>query len=238
MTSTRDEHDVLIVGAHPDDAEMAMGGTLLKLVRAGHRVMVISLTRGERGTYGSPEERAEEFEAAARLGGYDHGMLDFGDGFVANSPENRLEVMKLIRRFRPRLLFTPYHTNRFGHLDGAAHSDHFTTGTLVRDAVKLARLKNMDPDIPVHTVRRLFYFTLPKDLHPTFIVDVGDVIEDLRKLLRCYRSQMDIERHGSNILDILEVYRRAGGLKAGLKYGEQFLSDEALTPGVEILFEL
>ena len=108
----------------------------------------------------------------------------------------------------------------------------------MRDAVKLARLKNMDLEIPPHTVKKLFYFTLPKDLHPTFIVDVGDVIVDLRKLLRCYQSQMDIERNGLAILEILEVYRQAAGLKVGFRYGEQFYSDEALTPRVETLFDV
>lgn len=238
MGESNRSYDVLIVGAHPDDAEMGMGGTLLKLCRAGKRVKVISLTRGERGTFGTAEDRAREFADAAALAGFDYMMLDYGDGQVENTTGNRREVMRWIRKLRPEIVFAPYHTNRFGHLDGASHTDHFTTGTLVRDGVKLARLKNMDTEIPPHTVKKLFYFTLPKDLHPTFIIDVGDVIDDLRQLLRCYTTQMDIERNQSGILEILEVYRRAAGLKVGFKYGEQFYSDEALTPNVQTLFDV
>ena len=145
------------------------------------------------------------------------------------------------RRFSsptPGIVFAPYHDNRFGHHDGAAHVDHLATGALVRDALKLARMRGVMPDLPAHDVRRLFYYMVPRDRLPTFVVDVSVEMETLVRALQAYATQMRIERRGNSILDILQTFRRHYGVAAGCTYAEAFLSEEALRVDAETLFRI
>jgi len=231
-------YDVVVFGAHPDDAEMGMGGTVAKLAGAGRSVLVVSLTRGEHGTYGSQTEREREAAAAARILGCETRLLDFPDTAVEYSHESRSRLMRLLRDLAPRLVFAPYHTNRFGHHDGAAHVDHLATGTLVRDAVKLARMRGLEPERPAHDVQRLFYYMVPRDRYPTFVVDVSGEMETLVRALQAYETQMRITRQGNAILDILQTYRRYYGVAAGSSHAEAFLSEEALRADADTLFRL
>ena len=125
------------------------------------QVLVVSLTRSERSTYGDPETREKEFEAAARVLGVSPLLLDYPDTEVVNSEECRKLVVDLVRRYRPQIVFAPYHTNEAGHHDGRANRDHQETGRLVRDGLKLARLRSVSPETPAHDVRRLIYYMVP-----------------------------------------------------------------------------
>ncbi len=229
-------YDVVVFSPHPDDAEMTIAGTMIQLVRSGRSVLSVSLTGGQKGTYGDPETRAREFAAANRVMGSDGQILDFPDTEVTNSPESRLTIARIVRRHRPQVVFAPYHTNRFDHHDGQANSDHWATGQLVRDGLKLARFKNVLPEIPTHDVRRLFYYMVPKDLLPTIVVDVTDVMDDVRLAIRSYESQMKIWRVESSILDLLETVRRYHGIRIGRPFGEPLISDEALSFGPDHFF--
>jgi len=231
-------YDVVVFGAHPDDAEMGMGGTIANLCRAGRSVLIVALTRGEQGTHGTLESRQAEAAAAARVLGCDHRLLDFPDTQVENSIEGRTRLMRLVRELQPQIVFAPYHTNRFGHHDGAAHVDHMATGALVKDALKLARLRGLEPDRPAHDVRRLFHYMVPRDRYPSFLVDVSGEMETLVRALQAYETQMRIERQGNAILAILETYRRYHGIAAGCTHAEPFLCDEALRVDPETLFRI
>jgi len=229
-------YDVVVFGAHPDDAEMGMGGTVAKLAKAGRSVLIVALTRGEMGSHGTLDTRAEEAAAAARVLGCEHRLLEFPDTAVENTVENRARLMRLVRELRPALVFAPYHTSRFGHHDGAAHVDHLATGTLVRDALKLARLRGLEPALPAHDVRRLFYYMVPRDRYPAFTVDVSGEWDTLVRALEAYETQLRIERQGNSILSILETYRRYHGIGAGCTHAEPFLCDEALRADAASLF--
>jgi len=228
--------DVVVFGPHPDDAEMGIAGTMIRLRRAGKSVLNISLTRGEKGTYGTPETRKEEFLAANAVMGTEGLLLDFPDTAVTNDYEGKLKIARLIREHRPQVVFAPYHTNRFGHLDGTANVDHYTTGLLVRDGCKLARFKNLLPELPRHQISCLYYYMVPKDLMPTIVVDVSEVIDSVREAIRSYTTQMSIQKRENNIFDLLDTMRRYHGIRIGCAYGEAFYSDEALAFGPQEFF--
>jgi len=221
-------YDVVVFSPHPDDAEMTFAGTMIRLVRSGRRVLVAALTGGEKGTFGTVETRRQEFAAANAVMGTDGVILGFPDTEVTSTPEGRLRIARVIRTHMPQIVFAPYHTNRFDHHDGSANSDHWATGQLVRDGLKLARFKNVMPDLPPHDVQRLFYYMVPKDLLPTIVVDVTDVMEDVHRAIQAYATQMNIWRQENSILHLLDTIRAYHGIRIGRRFGEAFFSDESL----------
>lgn len=229
--------DVVVFGAHPDDAEMGMGGTIARLSRSGTAVEIVSLTAGERGSFGTAEIRAREAQRAAAILGCRTRILDFPDTEVTGDLVTRSAIVEIVRELAPRVVFAPYHTSRWGHHDGAAHVDHLATGSVVRDALKLARLRGVPGGAP-HDVQRLFHYMMPRDRLPTLLVDVTDVMADFEAALEAYETQMRIQRQGSPILDILRTYRRFHGIAAGCAYAEAFLCDEPLRADPENLLRL
>jgi bacillithiol biosynthesis deacetylase BshB1 len=230
--------DVVAVGAHPDDIEMGMGGTIARLAQAGSHVLLVSLTPGERGTHGDAASRAREAAAAAAILGCQHRILDFPDTRLEYGLEARERLMRLLREWQPRIVFAPYHTSRGSHHDGAAHVDHLTAGALVRDAVKLARLRGLEPQHPAHDVQRLFYYMVPRHRTADFFVDVSAHMDTLRRALAAYATQMRIQRQGNGIQEILEAFRRYYGVAAGCTFAEAFLCDEPLRADPETLFRI
>jgi bacillithiol biosynthesis deacetylase BshB1 len=180
--------DVLAFSPHPDDAELYCAGTLLLHKREGRRVGITDLTRGELSTRGTPETRAAETDEATRLLGLDHrGNLDIPDGGIDNTAEQRLTVVRELRRLRPRIVLLPWHTDR--------HPDHEHASVLVREALfasGLRRIESVDaqgrqqePHRPV----RAYYYMLSEDFMPDFIVDISAVFDAKLAAIRAYRSQ-------------------------------------------------
>ncbi|MEZ4649223.1 MAG: PIG-L family deacetylase [Candidatus Eisenbacteria bacterium] len=164
MAESLGSFDVVAFGPHPDDVEMGIAGTLIKMVRAGRRILNVCMTRGEKGTYGTVEVRRKEFERANAIMGTQPLMLDFPDTAMVNDYEGKLRVARIVRETRPQVVFAPYHTNPFGHFDGSANVDHFATGELVRDGLKLARFRSLLPDIEPYGVPYLYYYMVPAHL--------------------------------------------------------------------------
>lgn len=217
--------DVLVFGAHPDDAEMAMGGTMIRLVDAGFSVKQVILTPADMSTHGTPESRVREFEAACTSIGCSGEILDYQDTAVENTQEVRFRLARIIRQHTPAIVFAPFHSNPRGELGGVANVDHYTTGAAVRDAVKMARLQRTVPDVAKHTVKKLYFFMLPRDLLPSLYVDISDVIDRTMAAIRCYKSQMAINFIGNDIEHTLHTRRAARGLDIGVKYAEVFVTD-------------
>ena len=120
--------DVLIFAAHPDDAELAMGGTIAKLTKSDLKVGIIDLTRGELGTRGTPETRQHEaFNAAIALKVAVRENLEIPDGDIRNSKENLMKVIIEIRKFKPKIVFAPYFNDR--------HPDHIDASQLIKRAM-------------------------------------------------------------------------------------------------------
>ncbi len=227
--------DVLIFSAHPDDAEFGMGGTLLKLAKR-HKVVNIILTRGEAGTYGTPEVREQEAKQAALFAKAEVEFLDFMDNHVEDTVENAKKLALVIRKYSPRVIFAPYHTNNFSHKDGAAHPDHCALGSLVLKAARFAKFKNAAIADEAHTADKLVYYMVPKYQKPSFIVDVSEVVEEIRNLWQCHKSQLQMRQ--GKLADYLLVQRRAIGLSNGVEHAEAFIMEEPLRISPDDVFRI
>lgn len=230
--------DVMVFSAHPDDGEFVMGGTMIRLARAGKRILHVALTPSQMSTHGDMELRRREFEEASAIIGCTPLMLDFMDTQVENDTPSRTRIARLLREHRPAIVFAPYHTNPLAENGGSAHRDHYTTGALVRDAVKLARLEKTVPDVPKHTVQRSYFYMLPRNVLPNIIVDITPFLDDVEKLIRCYTSQMAINVRGIEVFDSLMTQKRAAGLIIGAKYAEHFVTDTPIRFEAEHFMEL
>ena len=175
--------DILAFGAHPDDVELAAGGTLLKAARAGSATGVITLTRGETGTRGSLEERAAEFDAASRLMGLaHHEMLSLPDGRLAADEESKLAVVREIREHRPTILLLPYWEDR--------HPDHGAASRIVQEAAFLAGLRKLDTGQEPHRPAELVYYMSSWEFDPSFVVDISAHIEEKKSAIQAYGTQV------------------------------------------------
>ncbi|ACO32732.1 MULTISPECIES: bacillithiol biosynthesis deacetylase BshB1 [Acidobacterium] len=223
---TETQADVLAMAAHRDDVEQTCGGTLLRMRAQGYRTAILDMTQGEAGTRGNAESRAKEAAAAARiLGAGWRGALDIPDGRVENTYENRLKIVAVLRRLRPRVVILPYWTGR--------HPDHYTTATLGYEACFLAGLAKVETDAPPHRPFKILYASLYADVRPSFVVDITPHIEERHRALMAYTSQYANQAQGSGLFVPEEEIRertfamaRYFGMLAGVRYAEPFVQKE------------
>ena len=223
MNENRDRVDVLAFGAHPDDVELAIGGTVRLLVEQGHSVGIVDMSRGELGTRGTPIIRREEAAAAAAvLGARYRRCLDLGDGHILPSDEARRRVVEAIRLARPGLVLAPWIEDR--------HPDHKWTGVLVQEAAFIAGLTKWDPDVPAHRPRAVLHYPMHTLFEPSLVVDVTGTFEKKREACLCFKSQFhdpgssDPETYISSqgFWDWWEARARAAGNPIGATFGEAF----------------
>ncbi|HXG67734.1 MAG TPA: bacillithiol biosynthesis deacetylase BshB1 [Blastocatellia bacterium] len=225
------ELDVLAIGAHPDDVELSCGGTLLKLVALGYRVGILDMARGEMGTRGSAEIRAREAEEAARaLGLAARDNLELPDSHIWANEESRLRMVRKIRQYRPRIIFTHYWED--------PHPDHAHTCQIVREAAHVAGLAKHDAESGQERFRPLAiaHFLLPRTVTPSFIVDISEFAERKLAVVMCYRSQLydplsqELETNISHegFLRRIEARQRYYGSVINVEHGEAFVVREAL----------
>lgn len=224
--------DVLAVGAHPDDIELMCAGTLLKLGDAGYRTGTLSLTAGEMGTRGTPEERRREFEAASAILGVESAtILDLPDGQIRSDHNAQLKVITELRRTRPRLVLAPYWETR--------HPDHANCSQLVRESVFLSGLKKVDTSQDHYRPERIAYYMELYPFPPSFIVDVSDTFDRRMQAILAYQSQLhNPERAKTDeeetfisspeFLESIKIRASYWGSRIGVKYGEPFLVREPL----------
>ena len=175
--------DILAFGAHPDDVELGACGTLIRAARAGAKTGVITLTRGEMGTRGTPAARAAEFDAAsAVMGTAHHEMLSLPDGRLQADDPSREAVIREIREHRPRIVLLPYWEDR--------HPDHPAASRIIEEAAFLAGLARRETGQEPHRPSQLVYYMSSWEFEPSFIVDVSGVIEEKRRALQAYGSQV------------------------------------------------
>ncbi|WP_223066691.1 bacillithiol biosynthesis deacetylase BshB1 [Paenibacillus caui] len=174
--------DILIFGAHADDAEIGMAGTIAKHVSAGLKVGVCDLTRAEMSSNGTVERRQGEANAAAEVLGL-HARTNLGlpDRGLHITPEHIAAVTAEIRKFAPRIVFAPYWDDR--------HPDHVACSKLVEEAVFNAKLRKFMPDEPAVLVEDLFFYFINDWKTPDLVVDVTEYYDTKVHSLQCYRSQ-------------------------------------------------
>jgi N-acetylglucosamine malate deacetylase 1 len=175
--------DILAFGAHPDDVELHVGGTLAKMSARGYSVGVIDLTRGELGTRGTPAIRLREARrAAAVLGLQVRENLGLPDGEVLVTPKTRLAVIRALREYRPMTVLVP-------HWD-EAHPDHANAGRLVAEASHHAGLAKIKTGQEKFRPKAILYYMLPPYVRPTFVVDITAHITQREEAIRAHKSQL------------------------------------------------
>jgi bacillithiol biosynthesis deacetylase BshB1 len=227
-----DSIDILAVGAHPDDAELLMGGTIARETSQGRRVALVDLTRGECGSRGSPEIRAREAQAAADvLGAVHRESLGLPDAQLQATPEQRDAVVELVRRLRPRVVLTQYWEQR--------HPDHAAASRLVYDGCFLAGLRNYRAALgPAWRPRKLVYalnMTEVSEVKPTFVVDITPFWETKLRAIAAYASQFSPPPGAEADKLPLDLFRervelagRRHGQRIGVPFGEGFVTREPL----------
>jgi bacillithiol biosynthesis deacetylase BshB1 len=221
--------DLLAFGPHPDDLEIGMAGTLAHHAVRGVRVGLCDLTRGERGSNGTPEERAAEAEAAAVvLGAAWRVNLGLPDGGLALVPEQVHAVAALIRGARPSVVAIPSERDR--------HPDHVAAHALLVRAVFDAGLRRFDaPGSPWRPARVISYF-INDSVTPSFVVDVTGTYPAKRRALACYRTQFAPVGEGAAatrltsplFMQLVESRDRQFGASAGVEFAEGFVARDPL----------
>jgi bacillithiol biosynthesis deacetylase BshB1 len=218
--------DILAIAAHRDDVEQTCGGTLLRSAARGLRTAILDLTQGEAGTRGTADDRAREADEAARILGVGwRQALDLPDGAIANTLENRIKIVRVLRELRPRVVILPY--------GQARHPDHAIVASLGYEACFLSGLAKIDTGTAPHRPFKIVYASLYADVRPTFIVDITPFIEQRHASLMAYKSQYANQAAGGSLFVPEEEIRertfaeaRHYGLLAGVLYGEPFVQKE------------
>jgi bacillithiol biosynthesis deacetylase BshB1 len=179
--------DILAIGAHPDDVELGCGGTLAKLISEGKTVAVVDLTQGELGTRGTNFTRAEEAANASKILGFSaRENLKMKDGFLINSEEYQMQIVKMIRKYQPEIILANAIDDR--------HPDHAKGSKLVSDACFLSGLikiqtvsegEDQKPWRPKH----VFHYIQWKNITPDFVMDISDYMEKKIEACLAYKTQ-------------------------------------------------
>ena len=225
----KSEHiNILAVGAHPDDVEIGMGGTLAKYGNKGFTTAIVNLTKAELSSNGSVEERQREAENAAEVLKVSKRIqLSFPDRQLQQNKEDAIKALvEIIREYQPEIIFAPYYKDR--------HPDHGHCGEIVKEAVFSAGIRKFLPDSQYKAYRpsSLCYFQINGMIDPQFLIDISEYMDDKLEALACFKSQFQIgESHiktplNDGFLQRLEGRESILGFEAGVKYAEGFVSDK------------
>ncbi|MBV8556434.1 MAG: bacillithiol biosynthesis deacetylase BshB1 [Planctomycetaceae bacterium] len=218
--------DALVVATHPDDAELGLGGTIVRLIGQGWKVGILDLTSGEPTPLGTTERRAAETAAAnAALGDPWRKNLGLPNRSLEPTLAHRRALAAVFRKVRPRLLFAPYWED--------AHPDHVAASRLVEDARFWSKLSKTDmPGTPFHPARILYYFSVHLKIveRPNLLIDISDQLDAKVAALRRYRSQLvDNQPEGKpGVIDSVCDRTRFWGHTIGVRHAEPFASREPI----------
>jgi bacillithiol biosynthesis deacetylase BshB1 len=224
--------DVLVFAAHPDDAELSMGGTIARFTAQGLKVGVVDLTKAELSTRGNVITRAKETAAASKILKLKvRENLGIEDGGILSSKDNLKRVITIIRKFKPSIVFAPYFNDR--------HPDHIDASILVKRAVFSSGLEKFRTAIAgksqlQYRPKKIFYYMQTYIFEPTFIVDVSDYFETKMKSCKAFNSQFhnpSLKKEDTFIskpefLDYVKARAEFYGFQIRKKYGEPFYCEE------------
>lgn len=234
--------DILVLAAHPDDAELGCGATIAKQVSLGRKVGVIDFTQGELGTRGTIQTRAQEAkDSASILGLAVRVNLGFKDGFFVNNEVHQLAVIRLLRKFQPEIVLANAIYDR--------HPDHGKGSDLAFDSCfysGLAKIETKDEGKMQSAWRpkHLYHYIQSQLIPPDFVVDVSDFWETKMNAVRAFKTQFydptsdEPETFISNpgFMKLLESRGQEFGYSIGAKYGEGFTVRKVI--GVDDIFSL
>ena len=225
------EIDVLAIFAHPDDMELSVGGTLLKMKSMGYKTGALDVTQGEMGTRGTVEGRAEEAREAARILKLDvRENLELPDGHVWVTEETRTSLVRVLRRLKPKVILTQQFDD--------PHPDHNHIAQLVRESARLASMQKYDGEFGQERINvpMIAHTIFSYRVVPSFIVDISEFLEQKMDAIRAHASQFhnpnskDLETRLSEkgFLDQLENRSRYFGSLIGTDAGEPYFVREML----------
>ncbi|MCC6279054.1 MAG: bacillithiol biosynthesis deacetylase BshB1 [Saprospiraceae bacterium] len=235
--------DILAVGIHPDDVELSASGTLLRHAALGKTFGLLDLSRGELGTRGTPEIRAEEAATSAKLlGAQVRETLDIPDGLFVDSPEHRLKIIRVLRKYQPDIVLCNALTDR--------HPDHGRAAKMVAEAcfyAGLPRIETFDNEGNKQEKWRpkaVYHYIQDEQLTPDFVVDISPWFARKMEAILSFRSQFydpngtepNTPISGKDFLAFMEAKGRVFGRSIQAEYAEGF--NVARTPGVGNLFDL
>jgi bacillithiol biosynthesis deacetylase BshB1 len=222
-----DSVDAIFFDAHADDIELACGGTIATLAKSGRKVAIVDLTRGEMGTRGTPQTRLRESRAAAKtLGAAFREQLDFGDGGLRTGPDEERQIIDVVQRWRPALVFAPWPDER--------HPDHSRAGRLITEASFYAGLRKMKTRLAAHRPQVVIYY-LQNYIPPlSFVVDVSEAWKTKMKAIHSYKSQFFNPKSKEprtfiaeeRFLEMIEARGKHFGALIGARYGEAFVTKQ------------
>ncbi len=234
--------DILAIGAHPDDVELSCAATLAKEISRGKKVGILDLTRGELGTRGTAEIRDREAQNAAEILGIEvRHNLEFSDGFFVNNVAHQLEIIKIIRKYRPDIVLANAIDDR--------HIDHEKGAKLVADSCFLSGLRKIETIHEQQTQEawrpaNVYHYIQWKNLTPDVVVDVTGFMDKKMEAVKAYRSQFFDENSdepetpisSSNFIDSITYRARDLGRLINTEYGEGYTVNRYVA--VDSLFDL
>ncbi|MBP1994762.1 bacillithiol biosynthesis deacetylase BshB1 [Paenibacillus eucommiae] len=222
--------DILIFGAHADDAEIGMGATIAKHTAAGFAVGICDLTYAELSSNGSVATRIQEAEeAAALLGVTMRSNLGLADRGLYMTESHIKRIVLEIRTHKPKIVFAPYWQDR--------HPDHVACSQLLQEAVFNAKLRKYMPEIEAWPVQQFYFYFINDVFEPDLLVDVSDCYDKKLAALGAYRSQFAPPENGQDIVltplnqgyvERVEARDRLTGQKRMVAYAEGFISKQPL----------
>ena len=226
--------DILAIGAHPDDVELGCGGTLAKLISEGKKVAIVDLTQGELGTRGTNVTRAQEAASASEILGISaRENLKMKDGFILNSEEYQIQIVKMIRKYQPEIVLANAVDDR--------HPDHAKAAKLVSDACFLSGLVKIETELDGEhqkqwRPKQVFHYIQWKHITPDFVIDISNFMEKKIEACLAYKTQFydpDSKEPMTPIAtkDFLEslTYRAQDlGRLSGVEFAEGFTTEKLL----------
>ena len=226
--------DILAIGAHPDDVELGCGGTLAKLISEGKKVAIVDLTQGELGTRGTNVTRAQEAASAWEILGISaRENLKMKDGFILNSEEYQIQIVKMIRKYQPEIVLANAVDDR--------HPDHAKAAKLVSDACFLSGLVKIETELDGENQKQwrpkqVFHYIQWKHITPDFVIDISNFMEKKIEACLAYKTQFYDPNSNEPMTpiatkDFLEslTYRAQDlGRLSGVEFAEGFTTEKLL----------
>lgn len=215
--------NILVVGPHPDDQELGMGGTIARLAQQGHHVLLLDMTNGEPTPHGSIQKRQQESTNAARILGVHRRPLGLPNRSIQHTLEARHAVAGVIRQHRAVIVFLPFPED--------AHPDHRATTRIVEDARFDAKLSKTDlPDDPIYPKWLIYYYCthLRHVATPSFCVDITPQIDTKEQSILAYESQFVTPEKNRRVVTWLRQMNGYMGSRIGTQYAEPFYTKEPL----------
>ena len=228
--------DILAFGAHPDDVEIGMAGTITKYARNGYKVGICDLTLAELSSNGTVDIRSMEAKKASDILGITKRInLQLPDRGLSLKDSYIQKITTIIRKYKPKLVFTPYFDDR--------HPDHGNCSRLVEEAVFSAGIRNYHDEegLAAHRIKSLYFYMINGFHKPSFVVDVSETMNIKLESLRTYVSKFEKNNLAADTplvngyIETVESRERLFGKEVGVQYAEGFMSKKTLLLSSDLL---